>query len=84
MTGERDQGDPAGPAEQPRPLLRVVRGEPTDEEVAALVTVLSALSVSGEPEPAAAAPHQWSAPHRLVRQPLHAAPGGWRAHSQPR
>ncbi|MFD0773758.1 acyl-CoA carboxylase subunit epsilon, partial [Streptomonospora algeriensis] len=34
--------DPSQPAARPAPLLRVVRGDPTPEEVAALVAVLTA------------------------------------------
>lgn len=62
-----------------RPLLRVVRGTPTAEELAALVAVLAA-----RPAPAPVAP---AAP-RLWRTPLRAAlpgpgPGAWRASALP-
>ena len=59
------------------PLLRIVKGDPMPEEVAALVTVVSALAAaaadSGEKQP----PAQWSARHRLLRGPHRHGPGAW-------
>jgi hypothetical protein len=63
------------------PYLQVVRGEPTPEELAALVAVLAARSV-----PVAAPPRvrsAWSDPARgfgLVRRP---GPGAWRRSALP-
>jgi hypothetical protein len=69
--------EPAGPT--PEPLFRVVRGNPTDEELAALVTVLSSLS-GAVPEPENREVNAgWSAYWRLLRGPIQAGPGGWRA-----
>ena len=65
-----------------KPVLRIINGDATSEEVAAVVAVLSALGGS-----APAAPRRtpaWSAPHRLVRRTLPHGPGGWRASSLPR
>ena len=62
------------------PLLTVVRGEPTPEQLAALVAVLAARSGGAEPAPVAAAP-LWSAPQ--LRSPLHPGPGAWRASGLP-
>lgn len=59
-----------------RPLLRVVRGNPTAEELGAVVALLAARSASGddiEPEERPL----WGRPS--LRQPLHAGPGAWRA-----
>ena len=70
-------GLPAVPA---APLLTVLRGEPTAEQLAALVAVLAARSAGAEPTPAPAA-SLWSAPQ--LRQPLHPGPGAWRASSLP-
>jgi hypothetical protein len=63
-----------------RPLLRVVRGNPTPEELAALIAVVRARG--GEVE--APAPHRslWGRP--ALRQPLHTGPGAWRASTLPR
>ncbi len=60
------------------PLLRVVRGEPSAEELAALTAVVAALSQRRErvrPAPVGA----WASRADAVRRPLHAGPGGWRA-----
>jgi hypothetical protein len=60
------------------PLLRIVKGDPTPDEVAALVAVVSALAgAPGEQKPKRRA--EWSARHRLVRRTLHHGPGAWRS-----
>ena len=71
-----------GPAAA-KPLLRVVRGEPTPEELAALVAVVTARSAAA-PETPPSPRTAWSAPARLVRQPVHVGSGGWRASALPR
>jgi hypothetical protein len=71
--------------EQRRALFRVVRGEPSDAEVAALAVVLAAAASA-----AAAAPDRpravqsWSDPATRLRTPLHPGPGAWRASAWPR
>jgi hypothetical protein len=68
--------------EQVTPLLRVVRGEPTDDEVAALVAVLTARARAGgatAPAPRTA----WNHPARLVRAAVAPGPGGWRSSAHP-
>ena len=64
------------------PLLRVVKGDPTPEEVAALVAVVSAIGNAAaeqasrdEKQPRG----EWSARHRLVRRTFPHGPGAWRA-----
>jgi Acyl-CoA carboxylase epsilon subunit len=75
--------DPAGPAAA-EPALRVVAGQPTAEETAALVVVFSALA-SQAPEPSPAPVRsQWAARPRLLREPVSPGPGGWRASALPR
>ena len=68
--------------EQERPFLRVVKGDASPEEIAALVAVLGSL---GDPAPAPRkrAP-EWGAPHRQVRRSLPHGPGGWRSSGFPR
>ena len=64
------------------PLLRVVRGEPTDEELAALTVVVAALSQRRprrRPTPVGA----WASRTGAVRTPLVAGPGGWLAAGRP-
>ena len=65
------------------PLLQVVKGEPTAEELAALTVVVAALS---QRRPARRRPLPvggWSARAGLLRRPLQPGPGGWRAAGGP-
>ena len=62
--------------ETPRPLLSVVRGTPSPEELAAVVAVLAARGGSAAAAPAPA-PRLWRSP---LRPPLGLpGPGAWRA-----
>ena len=61
-----------------QPLLRVVKGEPTAEEIAALTVVVATLSQRRSrqrPTPVGA----WASYADAHRQPLRPGPGGWRA-----
>jgi hypothetical protein len=59
-----------------RPLLRIVRGEPTAEELAALIAVLSARGgAAPAPEPVRSA---WGRPGSGVRGALATHAGAWR------
>ena len=60
------------------PLLRVVRGTPTDEELAALTVVVAALSQrrpGRRPTPVGA----WASSADALRPQLRPGPGAWRA-----
>lgn len=58
------------------PWLRVVRGTPNADELAALVVVAAA--ARSEPETRAAAPLTWSNPSRMHRRPIaEIGPGAW-------
>jgi len=60
-----------------RPALRVVAGgDPTPEELAALVVALAARQRAESPPPSAAS--AWTDRSRLLRQPLARGPGAWR------
>ncbi len=62
--------------------LRVVRGDPTPEELAALIAVL--LSRPAEPEAAVTTSRSaWSDRSGQLRRPLHPGPGGWRRSALP-
>jgi hypothetical protein len=69
-----------------RPVLRVVRGNPTPEELAALVTVLAAAGTSGgDAGPPPTVPGSaWRSRAGSVRQPLPHGPDAWRASALPR
>ena len=69
-------------SDQPdRPLLRVVRGNPSPQELAALVAVVAArASAAAEPEPRARP--LWGRP--VLRPVLTPGPGAWRASGLPR
>jgi hypothetical protein len=85
MTGDRS-------SEQP--TLRVIRGDATPEEIAAVVAVLLSRRTAGleaadrdrAPDRAAAAPRPstWSDRPGLLRRPLHPGPGAWRRSALPR
>jgi len=66
-------------------VLRVVRGDPTPEELAALVAVLAARSAAAAAAASTAAPppSAWRDRRRYVRRPLSPGPGAWRASSWP-
>ena len=60
------------------PLLRVVRGEPTAEELAALTVVVAALS-QRRPRRRPTLVGAWASRADAVRPALQPGPGGWRA-----
>ena len=67
-----------GHTEHSPPLLRIVRGTPTDEELAALTAVVAALGARRPPRRATLVGSWASYADRHRRPPL-AGPGGWRA-----
>ena len=66
--------------EERRALFRVLSGEPSDEELAALTVTLAALAAT-EPEQAPPPRSAWNAPK--LRTALHPGPGAWRASTWP-
>jgi acyl-CoA carboxylase epsilon subunit len=67
-----------------RPLLRVVRGDATPEEIAALVAVLAARGgESDAPAQPRSVKNTWSDRSRLLRRPLATGPGAWRNSALP-
>lgn len=68
-----------------KPHLRVVRGEPTAEELAALVAVLAARAAAANSTTNERPPRsEWANPARSVRGPLGRGPGAWRRSGLPR
>ena len=89
-TGDTTNGDTVGEEsaeatpEERRALFRVVRGNPDDAELVALTAlVAAAASAPRDDDPAPAAPNLGSHPAALLRAPLHAGPGAWRASGLP-
>ena len=75
--------DETSTSESPQaPLLRVVSGEPTPEELAALVAVVASMG-SAAASPPRRTP-EWQAHHRKVRATYPHGPGGWRSSGLPR
>jgi hypothetical protein len=74
----------ATPEADPEPgqqsLLKVVKGDPTPEELAALVTVVSSLAAGAAEASARKTPPvpEWAAHHRKVRGVHRHGPGAWR------
>jgi len=68
--------------EEHPPTLRIVRGDPTAEEIAALVAVLSAASGGEAPEQPEGHGSQWAPPARLMRPAM--SPSGWWESALPR
>jgi hypothetical protein len=79
------------PATEPaaeRPLLRIVRGTPDDEELAALTAVVASVAAAGDRTAPAggsgsASTSRWADRAALVRRPLTFGPGAWRASGFP-
>ena len=67
------------PVAETQPVLHVVKGAPTDEELAALLAVLAATggaeTSTDQQRPSMTG---WAAYWRLVRAPLTPGPGSWR------
>jgi hypothetical protein len=61
-------------------VLRVVHGDPTPEEIAALVTVLATRSAAAAGTPPPSLPVAgWADRASRLRRPVAAGPGAWRA-----
>jgi hypothetical protein len=64
------------------PVLRLIRGSATAEELAAVVALLASRSGAPEPEPEPVRRSLWATPQ--LRPPLSHGPGAWRASGLPR
>ncbi len=63
-----------------RPALRVVRGDPSPEELAAIAAVLAAAGGPADAPPPAAPPRgRWNDPAHSLRRHWPVGPGGWRS-----
>jgi hypothetical protein len=81
--GERGAAEPAAAPEsaKSRPLLTVVRGEPTAAEIAALTVVIDGLVRRESQRRVAEGPavSRWAAKRQLMRPQLRRGPGAWRS-----
>jgi hypothetical protein len=80
-TATADDRDPGGTSGDATPrgrraLFSVVRGDPTDAELAALTVVLAA--TARPPAPAPPTRSAWSDPAARLRRPLPVGPDAWR------
>ena len=72
-----------GEVSQDVPAIRVERGNPTPEQLAALTLVLASAG-SGVEAPAPRQRTLWTARSRFARPRPAVGPGGWRASALPR
>jgi Acyl-CoA carboxylase epsilon subunit len=97
LPGTQAGSSPVLLSDPPPVFLSVVRGNPTDTELAALVTVLAAragaaaaaaaapaTSAAGQPTPARAPRSRWSDKSWLMRASLSPGPDAWRRSALPR
>jgi len=73
--------EPESPS--PQPTLRVIRGDATPEEIAAIVAVLALRGQSAAPPPSRTL-SLWADKGRMMREPVHSSPSGWRRSAFPR
>jgi Acyl-CoA carboxylase epsilon subunit len=64
-------------------VLRVVRGDATPEEIAAVVAVLLSRAAAADEPPSRPAPSAWADRSRQLRRPLHPGPDAWRRSALP-
>jgi hypothetical protein len=65
------------------PTLRIIRGDATPEEIAAIVAVLALRSQPAAPEPSRTR-SLWADKGRMMREPIFPSSGGWRRSAFPR
>jgi acyl-CoA carboxylase epsilon subunit len=66
-----------GSGDAAKPALRIVRGNPSPEELAALAAVVAAAAGSGDTARPAPVRGRWNDPAHSLRRPLHPGAGGW-------
>jgi hypothetical protein len=78
-------GDSAQSGSGAAPLLTVIRGDASAEEIAALTAVLTAVGArpAGPPADPGGRGSGWAGRPALLRRPLSHGPGAWRASGRP-
>jgi hypothetical protein len=67
-------------ADEPtRPALRIVRGSPTAEEIAAVAAVVTAVAAASTDTTPESPRGRWNDPAQMHRRPHLSGPGAWRA-----
>lgn len=74
---DADQGAGQGAADTAAQVIDVLSGNPSAEDIAALVTVLAAVGGGAEEPVAASVPSRWRDPMQAVRRSWHPRPGAW-------
>jgi hypothetical protein len=64
------------------PVLRVIKGDASPEEIAALLAVLTATAAPGAGQHGRPPRPVWSDRTALLRQPFGHGPGGWRRNAR--
>jgi len=67
----------------PSPVLRVIRGDATQEEIAAVIAVLLSRPAAVDAPPSRPVLSAWADRSRLLRRPVHPGPGAWRRSALP-
>jgi hypothetical protein len=72
-------------AENHSPVLQILLGQPSDEELAALTVVLATVASPAQPAGPPAERNAWADPAHELRISLHPSPGtaAWRTSSRP-
>ena len=68
---------------EPEPIFLVIKGSPTDDELAAVIAVLTTLQAAGGAGGEIPRPSGWSAYWRSVRPVVPPGPGAWRMSGRP-
>jgi len=67
-----------------QPVFSIVKGSPTEDELAAVMTVLTTrLGRQRKEDPSTPARSGWSAYWRSVRSPIQPGPSAWRMSARP-
>jgi hypothetical protein len=65
-------------SDEPTPTLRIVRGEPSAEELAVVTALFAAGGEAAAPPRPQPQRGRWNDPAHQLRRPLFPGPGGWR------
>ena len=66
-----------------KPVLRIIRGSASPEEIAAVVAVLASRSATAAKPPDTEPSRGWTNRADALRRPLAPGPGAWRASGMP-